>query len=108
MDKIMLSRACPDSIDGDCRCTNGWLPCDGPFCNQYNALKKECETGGTQSRPMTPSEQRAHHKCIIGRANQSVTAPDGFADNSIFFKTVVQEAHTFTDKHSVEWAVSLI
>lgn len=71
-------------------------------------LTRVNKMGDTVSCPMMPSEQRAHHKYIIARANQSVTAQDGFADNSLFFKTVVQEAHTFTDKHGVEWAVSLI
>ena len=81
MDKIMLSREC-----------NGDL----------------CGTGGFHIRPMTPTEQRKHHRHIIGRANQSATAENGFADNSLFFKGVVQEAHTFTDKNGVEWQVGLI
>lgn len=70
-------------------------------------LSRVNKMGDTVSCLMTPTEQRAHHKCIIARANQSVTAKDGFADNSLFFKTVVQEAHTFTDKHGVVWQVSL-
>ena len=69
-------------------------------------LSRVNKNGDTVSCPMTPLEQREHHRHIIGRANQSVTAPDGFADNSLFFKKVVQEAHTFTDKHGVVWFVS--
>lgn len=37
---------CNDWHDGDCRCKNGWLPSDGPFCFSYNALRQECEYGG--------------------------------------------------------------
>lgn len=68
-------------------------------------MKCEC-TKGIITRPMTDKEQHKHHQYIIARANQSITAKDGFADNSIFFKLVVQEAHTFTDKDGVVWAVS--
>ena len=63
--------------------------------------------GDTVSCRMMPSEQHKHHRHIIARANQSVTAQDGFADNSLFFKAVVQEAHTFTDKDGVVWQVSV-
>ena len=59
------------------------------------------------TRRMTISEQQEHHKHIIGRANQSITAMGGFADNTLFWKAVVQEAHMFTDKRGVVWAVSL-
>ena len=84
MDKIILSRKCGTR--------------NGPVSH----------TKGIYTRPMMPLEQREHHRHIIGRANQSATAENGFADNSLFFKTVVQEAHTFTDKNGVEWAVGLI
>jgi len=56
---------------------------------------------------MTPTEQQEHHRHIIARANQSVTAKDGFANNSLFFLAVVMEAHTFTDKDGVEWQIGL-
>ena len=91
MDKIMLSRGCEQHVDGKC------TPDNCP-----NGVNLDC----TVSRPMTSLEQQEHHKHIIARANQSVTAKNGFADNSIFFKTVVQEAHTFTDKDGIEWSVS--
>lgn len=58
------------------------------------------------TRRMTAVEQREHYRHIIGRANQSITATGGFADNSLFFKAVVIEAHTFIDKDGVEWHVS--
>ena len=48
-------------------------------------LTRVNQMGDTVSCRMTPPEQRAHHKCIIARANQSITAKDGFADNSLFF-----------------------
>lgn len=70
-------------------------------------LTRVNETGDTVSRHFPASEQRKHYRHIIARANQSVTARDGFADNSLFFKTVVQEAHTFTDKDGLEWQVSV-
>ena len=95
MDKIMLSRECSNYIEGG-KCST----INSPDC------PNEANTDCTITRPMTAAEQRVHHKHIIARANQSVTAKDGFVDNSLFFKTVVQEAHTFTDKHGVVWAVS--
>ena len=70
-------------------------------------LTRVNKSGDTVSCLMTASERRDHHRYIIARANQSVTAQDGFADNSLFFKTVVQEAHTFTDKDGVVWQVSI-
>ena len=93
MDKIMLSRVCAHYNDGLVSTCSFACP---------KAANPDC----TITRPMTAREQRKHHQYIIARANQSVTAKDGFADNSIFFKLVVQEAHTFTDKDGVVWAVS--
>ena len=78
----------------------------GRKCSTGSKIKCPDVPSCTHSRPMTPAEQHKHHRYIIARANQSVTAPNGFADNSIFFKLVVQEAHTFTDKDGVVWQVS--
>ena len=95
MDKIILTRMCEHFNDGVVSTCSFACP---------TAANPDC----TITRPMISTEQQRHYRHIIARANQSVTARNGFADNSIFFKTVVQEAHTFTDKDGVEWQVALI
>ena len=84
-----------------CPVSMGWNKMDKIMLSRVN------KNGDTVSCTMTHLEQQEHFRHIIGRANQSVTAPDGFADNPGFFKVVVQEAHTFTDKHGVVWFVGL-
>ncbi len=75
--------------------------------NDKIILSRLNNMGDTVSCRMTVSEQRKHYRHIIGRANQSITAKDGFADNSLFFRNAVQEAHTFTDKNGEVWQVTL-
>jgi len=116
MDKIMLTREC-DVCQGDISCAKYPIICNyqqghsGKYCGYPDGCEDQrfcdCCTGGTTTRPMAPAEQREHHRHIIARANQSVTELHGFVDNTLFFRNAVQEAHTFTDKHGVEWQVGL-
>ena len=112
---IMLSKKC-EHRDSHCEyvgtdeCSN--QPCgtnlearvDGSAFHQSCPV---CHNTRIITRPMQASEQQKHLMDIIRRANQSVTAQHGFADNVLFFRNAVEEAHTFTDYIGYEWQVSL-
>lgn len=98
MEKIILTRVCWECLGQGKKAA---------ACEHPDEGCRTCHGTRINRRPMTPSEQQEHHAHIIGRANQSITAKDGFADNELFFKTIVQESHTFTDNQGEVWAVSL-